>query len=147
MRPNPIKLVFHLRTISQLRIAAAVAALRDSALPPIFCYLHNSSITRNIILGLGINHGYIRAGILMEKNKIRFRFFGDLTRLSPQLQKLCADAQNRSKDYDVQVNFCLNYGGRDEIVHAAQNFALEVSRGIRKPEDLTEELFGGRRNT
>ena len=78
----------------------------------------------------------------MEKNKVRFRFFGDLTRLSPQLQKLCADAQNRSKDYDVQVNFCLNYGGRDEIVRAARAFAADVQAGKSQVSDLTEELFG-----
>ena len=78
----------------------------------------------------------------MEKNKVRFRFFGDLTRLSPQLQKLCADAQNRSKDYDVQVNFCLNYGGRDEIVRAARAFAFDVQAGKYLASDLSEELFG-----
>ena len=78
----------------------------------------------------------------MEKNKVRFRFFGDLTRLSPQLQKLCADAQNRSKDYDVQVNFCLNYGGRDEIVRAARAFAADVQAGKYQTSDLSEELFG-----
>lgn len=78
----------------------------------------------------------------MEKNKVRFRFFGDLTRLSPQLQKLCADAQNRSKDYDVQVNFCLNYGGRDEIVRAARAFAADVQAGKHQASDLSEELFG-----
>ena len=78
----------------------------------------------------------------MEKNTVRFRFFGDLTRLSPQLQKLCADAQNRSKDYDVQVNFCLNYGGRDEIVRAARAFAADVQAGKCQVSDLTEELFG-----
>ena len=77
----------------------------------------------------------------MEKNRVRFQFFGDLSRLSPELQKLCLDAQNRSKAYDVQVNFCLNYGGRDEIVKAASCFAADVAAGIRKPEDLTEELF------
>ena len=77
----------------------------------------------------------------MEKNKVRFRFFGDLTRLSPQLHKLCADAQNRSKDYDVQVNFCLNYGGRDEIVRAARAFAANVQAGKCQVSDLTEELF------
>lgn len=77
----------------------------------------------------------------MEKNRVRFRFFGDLTKLSPELQKLCADAQSRSQDYDVQVNFCLNYGGRDEIVQAARTFAGEVAAGKRKPEELTEELF------
>ena len=77
----------------------------------------------------------------MEKNRVCFRFFGDLTRLSPQLQKLCLDAQSRSQDYDVQVNFCLNYGGRDEIVHAARAFAAEVAQGKRSPEELTEGLF------
>lgn len=77
----------------------------------------------------------------MTKNRVRFRFFGDLSRLSPQLQKLCYDAENQSSDYDVQVNFCLNYGGRDEIVRAARAFAAQVAEGKRKPEELTEELF------
>ena len=79
----------------------------------------------------------------MEKNKVRFRFFGDLSKLSPDLQKLCHDAENRSTDYDVQVNFCLNYGGRDEIVQAARRFAQEVAAGERQPEELTEELLSG----
>ncbi len=77
----------------------------------------------------------------MTKNRVRFRFFGDLSRLSPQLQKLCYDAENQSAEYDVQVNFCLNYGGRDEIVRAARAFATQVAEGKRKPEELTEELF------
>ena len=77
----------------------------------------------------------------MEKNRVRFCFFGDLSRLSPQLQKLCNDAQKRSEDYDVQVNFCLNYGGRDELVRAAQAFAKDVAAGVRKPEDLTEQML------
>ena len=47
----------------------------------------------------------------MEKNRVKFRFFGDLTRLSPELQALCHDAESRSEDYDVQVNFCLNFRG------------------------------------
>ena len=77
----------------------------------------------------------------MTKNRVRFRFFGDLSKLSPQLQKLCYDAENQSAEYDVQVDFCLNYGGRDEIVRAARAFAAQVAEGKRKPEELTEELF------
>ena len=77
----------------------------------------------------------------MEKNRVCFRFFGDLSKLSPQLQKLCADAESRSADYDVQVNFCLNYGGRDEIVHAARAFAADVAAGKYRSEDLTEEML------
>ena len=72
----------------------------------------------------------------MTKNRVRFRFFGDLSKLSPQLQKLCYDAENQSAEYDVQVNFCLNYGGRDEIVRAARAFATQVAEGKRKPEEL-----------
>ena len=77
----------------------------------------------------------------MEKNKVCFRFFGDLSKLSLELQELCARAETRSKDYDVQVNFCLNYGGRDEIVHAARAFAADVAAGKHAPEDLSEELL------
>ena len=77
----------------------------------------------------------------MEKNRVCFRFFGDLSRLSPQLQKLCSEAVDQSADYDVQVNFCLNYGGRDEIVRAARAFAQDVAEGKYSSSDLTEELL------
>ncbi len=78
----------------------------------------------------------------MEKNHVRFRFFGDLSRLTPQLRKLCLDAESRSSEYhEVQVNFCLNYGGRDEIVRAAKAFAADVAAGKRQESELTEELF------
>ena len=64
----------------------------------------------------------------MEKNAVAFRFFGDLSRLSPELQKLCREAEARSEAYhEVQVNFCLNYGGRDEIVRAARCFDQDVA--------------------
>ena len=79
----------------------------------------------------------------MEKNGVCFRFFGDLSRLSPDLQKLCREAEERSRVFGggVQVNFCLNYGGRDEIVRAARTFAGEVAQGKRQPQELTEELL------
>ena len=77
----------------------------------------------------------------MDKNRVRFRFFGDLSRLTPELRKLCLDAERRSEEYDVQVNFALNYGGRDEIVRAARAFSQEVAEGKRDPEELTEDLF------
>ena len=85
---------------------------------------------------------YLEEALLdMQKNPVRFRFFGDLSRLSPQLQKLCHDAENRSVAYDVQVNFCLNYGGRDEIVHAARAFARDCAAGEKRSDALTEEMF------
>ena len=79
----------------------------------------------------------------MEKNRVCFRFFGDLTKLSPDLQAPCRDAESRSADYDVQVNFCLNYGGRDEIVQAARRFAEDVAAGKHRPEELSEAMLSG----
>ena len=77
----------------------------------------------------------------MEKNRVRFKFFGDLSKLSPELQALCRNAENRSADYDVQVNFCLNYGGRDEIVHAVRGFMADVAAGKAGEEDLNEQVL------
>ncbi len=78
----------------------------------------------------------------MEKNHVRFKFFGQLDRLSPELQALCRQAETISSAYhDVQVNFCLNYGGRDEIITAARGFAQDVADGKRCPEELTEALL------
>ena len=77
---------------------------------------------------------YLREALRdMEKNHVRFRFFGDLSRLSPDLQKLCLEAQSKSLEFrdEVQVNFCLNYGGRDEISRAVRSFAADVAAGKR----------------
>ena len=80
----------------------------------------------------------------MEKNHVRFCFFGDLSRLSPELRKLCLDAQERSSEYhEVQVNFCLNYGGRDEIIRGIKAYAQVVKDGKADIDALTEEIFSG----
>ncbi|MBE6984948.1 MAG: isoprenyl transferase [Ruminococcaceae bacterium] len=86
---------------------------------------------------------YLREAIAdMDKNRVRFFFFGDLSRLSPELQEEARIAMERSEKYEgVQVNFCLNYGGRAEVVRAAQRFAQDCLDGKCKPEDLTETHF------
>ena len=40
-----------------------------------------------------------------------------------------------------QANVCLNYGGRDEIIHAARAFARDCAAGKRDADALTEEGF------
>ena len=49
----------------------------------------------------------------MEKNRVRFQVFGDLTPLDPELRELILRAQERSREYSTQLNVCLNYGGRE----------------------------------
>jgi undecaprenyl diphosphate synthase len=71
-------------------------------------------------------------------------FFGDTSVLTPELRALIENTREISKHYDgVQVNICLNYGGRDEILRAARAFAKECAEGKADPADLTEEKLSG----
>lgn len=77
----------------------------------------------------------------MAKDKIKLCFFGDLGPLPDGLKKLYRETQEISARYDseIQVNVCLNYGGRDEILRAARACALDCIVNNRDPETLQEE--------
>ena len=78
----------------------------------------------------------------METEKIRLKFFGDTSALSPELQQLVEKTNALSKHIDgVRANICLNYGGRDEILRAARTFAQQCAAGEKRPEELTEAVF------
>ena len=73
----------------------------------------------------------------MERDKVKMEFFGDVSVLSPRLQELIAHTREISKRFDgCQVNICLNYGGRDELVRAMRSYAHEVSEG--RENDIDE---------
>ena len=80
----------------------------------------------------------------MERDRVKMEFFGDLSPLTPELRELCERTREISRHYEgCQVNICLNYGGRDEIVRAARAFALDCAGGKADPNHLTAEQFGG----
>ncbi len=80
----------------------------------------------------------------MARDKVKMAFWGDLAPLAPHLRALCRETEEISKQYDgCQVNICLNYGGRDELVRAAKAFALDCVEGHADPGHLTEEAFSG----
>lgn len=79
----------------------------------------------------------------MEKDHIRMKVFGELSRLSPELRDMVRRTDEISRRYQgFQANICLNYGGRDEIIHAARRYAADFAAG-RVQGELTEEQFGG----
>ena len=79
----------------------------------------------------------------MEKDHIRMKVFGELARLSPQLREMVDRTDEISQHYQgFQANICLNYGGRDEIIHAARRYARDYAEGKVQGE-LSEEQFGG----
>ena len=92
---------------------------------------------------MGLLDQYLHESIeKMARDQIRLKFFGDTTVLSPKLQKLIAETDEITKHITgFQANICLNYGGRDEIVRAARQFARDCMDGKCAPDDLTETQF------
>ena len=75
----------------------------------------------------------------MEKNRVKVKFLGDLTALSEDLRKLIAETEKISEKYEgVQVNLCVNYGGRDELVRGVNAWIKE-----HPGEEITEAVLDG----
>jgi undecaprenyl diphosphate synthase len=52
------------------------------------------------------------------------------------------DLEEDTKDYTkMTMLLAINYGGRDEIVHAAKILAQKTKDGEIQPQDITEDMF------
>ena len=70
-------------------------------------------------------------------------FLGDKSIFDEDLQKKMNDLEEDTKDNrEMTMLLAINYGGRDEIVHAAKILADKAADGEISPEDITEETFG-----
>lgn len=73
---------------------------------------------------------------------IKVRFLGDTSVFDPQLKELIDDIKKTSAGKTGMVlNVALNYGGRAEIVRAAELLAEDVKAGRIQPEDINEKMF------
>ena len=67
------------------------------------------------------------------------RFAGDLSGLSPQVQKIIREVKELTLEKPrMQLVILLNYGGRDEIIRAVRKLAKSVADGELKAEQLNE---------
>lgn len=74
---------------------------------------------------------------LHEKN-VRLNVIGRLTDFPKKVQRLAAEAMEKTKENTKLVfNIGLSYGGRDEIVTATRKL---IETGVN-PDEVTEELF------
>jgi undecaprenyl diphosphate synthase len=79
---------------------------------------------------------------LFKKHKIRLRCLGDLQRLPQTLQAQIAKTELETSEYHtLHLNLMINYGGRDEIVHAVNHILKESHSEQITEEDITKNLF------
>ncbi len=90
---------------------------------------------------MGLLEKYLYEAIdRMERDKVKMKFFGDPAPLPPKLKTLIERTSDISTHYDgCQVNVCLNYGGRDEILRAAKSCAEKLAKGDETA--FSEEAF------
>ena len=68
------------------------------------------------------------------------RFLGDKNALPEKLRNKCIEIENMAKDRAFVCSVALNYGGRDEIVHAV-NEAIKEGHTEITPEILSSHLY------
>ncbi|MCL1126638.1 polyprenyl diphosphate synthase [Shewanella surugensis] len=79
---------------------------------------------------------------LLQKNGVRLNIIGDISRFSDRLQKKIISAQEQtSNNNDLVLNVAANYGGRWDILQAAQKLAQQVQSGELAHEAFTEEAL------
>ncbi|KQL44419.1 UDP pyrophosphate synthase [Brevibacillus choshinensis] len=78
---------------------------------------------------------------LIERD-VRIRMLGSKDELPSHTLKALLEAEEQTRDNrGLQLNFALNYGGRDEIVKAFSIIAEQVKAGKLDPKDLDEEVI------
>ncbi len=83
---------------------------------------------------------YLRDSANFQGENIRLTFIGDFTKLAPDIVELIAKAEKDSKNATgLQVNLALNYGGRDEIVHAVRRLIEDGVEAIEVDERAVSE--------
>ena len=79
---------------------------------------------------------------LLKRENVRVVFLGDISALPQKTREVFERGVEECKDHTGMVlALAVNYGGRAEIVRAAQSLAAQCASGEMKVEDITTESF------
>ena len=77
-----------------------------------------------------------------KSENIGLRFIGERAALDDDINRLIDHAEETSATATgLTVNMALNYGGRDEIVHAVKKISGRVLSGELSPNDINEQTI------
>jgi len=78
----------------------------------------------------------------LDRNGVRVRVMGDLSRLSRDIQTLISDAVERTRNNStLTLVVALNYGARAELVAACRHLADLAARGEIAPEEIDDAML------
>ena len=80
--------------------------------------------------------------INLKREEVKINFLGDLDPLPTVLKNLIKESvESTSHNKGIHFNVCTNYGGRRELVRAAQKLAERSVKGELDPSLIDENLF------
>jgi undecaprenyl diphosphate synthase len=75
-----------------------------------------------------------------KENKVRFRHIGRKDRLPEKLVQQIREMEEETKNYlDINIQLCLDYGGRDEIMRAVNKMLRQGNKNVNE-ETIKESL-------
>jgi undecaprenyl diphosphate synthase len=78
----------------------------------------------------------------MVRDRVKISIMGDIGAIPEDIQELIDETDRLSETFEgIQLNICLNYGGRDEILKAAKEVAADCLAGKIQPEEITDDYF------
>ncbi len=84
----------------------------------------------------------------LNKNNIRLKAIGDLSKLPDRTRKALLDGIENTKDNErMTLVLALNYSGKWDLAQAAQKLGEEVAAGRLAPEDIDQEALAGQLST
>ena len=98
---------------------------------------------------MGLLRLYLRNEINeLHRNGVRLRVVGDRSRLDRDIVNLIESAEAKTAaNQKLTLVLALNYGGRQEIVLAAQNLARQAAAGTLSPADIDEDMLASHLHT
>ncbi len=132
----------NLRKLLPAFIAHGITHLTVFALSTENLKERNTSELKNIFRGIEL---FAKDEEIFRVNKIRLQLFGNLTKFPTTTKKVLRNLMERTKNYrELTLNLALDYGGRDEIVRAANKFVKSGRRATEK--SFGETLDSGRQS-
>ncbi len=92
---------------------------------------------------MGLLRNYMKTCLkTASKNNMCVRIIGEKSRLDEDIRKRMEQLEEATKsNTGLHFQIAINYGGRDEIVRAAQKLAGEVAEGRLAADGITEEMI------
>lgn len=87
----------------------------------------------------------INAEKTLAGENVRIRAIGSRKELSDEMQRQIIKTENLTRDRTgIVMNIALNYGGREELIHAAKEISSDVKSGKLNIEDIDESTINSR---